>query len=155
VIESGVDEMPGLDRRRGACPTAHATPRRGLLLPVYNARVCGQGGRLILETVLFTVVVGVGVGVVVDRAQAQPPIPPAHTVIWVIGSDHGCCLFAEKGLYTGLVPAYGVRLGSIDWAIALIGPNAGISPAPRLLDVTELQALALEHTELGCAELSW
>jgi hypothetical protein len=35
-----------------------------------------------------------------------------------------------------LLGAYGVRLGSIDRAIALIGPNIGISPSLGLLDAT-------------------
>ena len=35
-----------------------------------------------------------------------------------------------------LLRAYGVRLGSIDQAIALIGPNTGISPSLGLLDAT-------------------
>jgi hypothetical protein len=35
-----------------------------------------------------------------------------------------------------LLGAYGVRLGSIDQAIALIGPNTGISPSSGLVDAT-------------------
>jgi hypothetical protein len=44
-----------------------------------------------------------------------------------------CCSAAALDWLLG---AYGVRLGSIDRAIVLVGPNIGTSPSLGLLDAT-------------------
>ena len=53
------------------------------------------------------------------------------------GHRHRCDAAAcSAAALDWLLGAYAVRLGSIDHAIALIGPNTGISPSLGLLDAT-------------------
>jgi hypothetical protein len=82
------------------------------------------------------------------------------TVASCRGEHEPCCIrcaqdaaaFSAAPL-TG--PNIGIALTGPNIGFALTGPNIGFAPALRLLDVTELQALMLEHTELGCAEPAW
>jgi hypothetical protein len=59
----------------------------------------------------------------------------ASTAVWEQWRAAAC----SAASLDWLLQAYGVRLGSIDRAIALIGPNTGISPSIGLMDATGRQ----------------